>query len=131
MADLKTYGAKDPPYEGDFEREWSELYGRATDYLSNQGFTFGPFPDTDSWVVDEHYNLCLLQVETTNLDLIHPRIIDGLRSILNDYPAFALTMKLIRTADRPGMGIIIYQGKIEDELLRDHLPAPYRDFIYS
>lgn len=53
---------------------WTSLRERVIAYLEETGKRFGPFTATDFWVVDDDFNLCLIQVEILDLDLLQPAV---------------------------------------------------------
>lgn len=118
----------------EFFRIWSELRDRTIVYLESFGNSFGPFTDTDFWVVDDDLDLYLLQVEVGVLELLRPDVIHGLRDILADYPEFGMAIRVNFHGKGgetwPAMGITIYRGEIVDGLKRDYLPAEFRSLSY-
>ncbi|MGP9811885.1 hypothetical protein ACTZWT_10275 [Rhodopseudomonas sp. NSM] len=116
-----------------FLQTWSELRDRAIAYLEGFGKEIDPLGHKDFWVVDDDYDLYLLQVEIMSLDLLQPAVIYGLRDLLRDYPDFAMTVAVVAPhgITWPRMGITLFEGQIIDGLKRGSLPLPYQEIQYK
>jgi hypothetical protein len=112
---------------------WTELRDRVIFYLEGFGMRIDAFGHKDFWVVDDDLNIAMVQVEISNLALLHPPVIYGLRDLLADYPPFAITVAVIGPdgARWPRMGISLYKGQIIDGLKRAYLPGELRDVQYA
>jgi hypothetical protein len=115
---------------------WTELRDRVIGYLEGLGMSIDPFGHKDFWVVDHDLNIAMVQVEISNLALLHPPVIYGLRDLLVDYPHFAITVAVIGPhgadgARWPRMGISLYKGQIIDGLKRAYLPGELREVRYA
>ena len=114
-------------------QNWASLRDHVIRYLESFGKRFGPFTDTDFWVVDEYYSIGLVQVEVLALDLFDPPVIFGLQALLIDYPQFGITVAAVPPdgVRWPRMGVSILPDVIVDGLKRAYLPEKYRTLHYE
>lgn len=112
---------------------WNDMRDRVISHLESFGKAIGPFGDKDFWVVDDDYDLFLIQVEVMALDLLDPPVIYGLRDLLDMHPRFAITVAVVppRRTAWPRMGLTLEKGLIVDGLKRDHLPEGIRGVRYD
>ncbi len=131
---MATKSGDPPPLTRDeFERVWNAKRDRVISFIASFGRSFGPFTDTDFWVVDDDFDIYLIQVEINNVDLLQPEVIYGLRDMLDEEPEFAITVAVVPPdgVKWPRMGLSLVRGLIIDGLKRDFLPAPYRNLHYA
>lgn len=126
-------GGERPNTRDGFLPIWNDLRSRVIAYLEDTGKRFGPFTDTDFWVVDDDFGVCLIQVEVLDLDLLRPEVIHGLRALLIGYPGFAITVAVVppKGAEWPRMGLSLLPDVIVDGLKRSYLPTEYRRLEYE
>jgi len=141
MSALTRVGAEDGTNSGRrrpltreaFEPIWNAKRARVIAFLESFGKSFGPFTDTDFWVVDDDLDLYVIQVEINTVDLLQPQVIYGLRDMLDEDPEFAITVAVVPSdgIKWPRMGLTLERGLIIDGLKREFLPAPYCNLHYA
>lgn len=115
------------------EREWQILHDRITQSLDRFGKK-GPIRDGDYWLVDDNWGWYCQQLEFQNLNLLQPHVIKSLQGLLVGYPKWEITVRIDvpgKEQEWPGMGLIIYDDEIIDELQRDYFPIEFRNFTYE
>jgi hypothetical protein len=109
---------------------WRKLFDE-TELLLKDFAHQGLIGSDDYWLVDEDWGWDVLQIELP-LSLAWPPIAKKLQLILARYADWRIT---IRLADRPegwpGMGIVISQDKIIDDLKREYFPAEFRSITFD
>lgn len=115
------------------ELDWGELYERIAGYLKPLG-TESPIGKGDYWLLDENWGQRLHRIEVQNLNFLAPSVVGELQLLLSDYPDWEIAMAVdVPGTERqwPGMGLVISKDGIVDELRREFLPKPIRDFRYE
>jgi hypothetical protein len=77
------------------------------------------FGNGDYWLVDEDLGSYRQKLEVQNLNLLHPRIIKSLQSLLDGYPDWEIMFRVdVRGKENvwPAMGLIIHDHEIIDDL---------------
>jgi len=115
------------------ERDWQTLHDRIDATLQRFGKK-DAFRDGDYWLLDEDWGRFQQEVEVQNLDLLEPVVVEELQSHLQGYPEWQITIRvdvLGKEESWPGMGLILMESSILDELQRDYLPGKFRDMNYK
>lgn len=115
------------------DREWQILHDRITETLDRFGRK-DAFGNGDYWLVDDNWGWRRHQLEIQNLNLIRPHIIAALQENLFGYPEWYITAGIypgLQDWPESGMGLIIYNDEIVDELQRRYLPLEFRDLRYE
>ena len=74
------------------------------------------------------------KVEVQNLHLLQPEVIKALQGALAGYPNWRIMFQVDvpgKEKSWPGMGLIIYDDEIEDDLQREFLPPEFRNIVYE
>jgi hypothetical protein len=82
----------------------------------------------DNWGWHRH------QVEIGNLNFLKPHVIKALQATLAGYPNWSVSVQVDVPESGvtwPGMGLIIYDDEIEDDLRREYLPEEFRTIVYE
>jgi hypothetical protein len=119
--------------KADQERDWHVLHDAITRALDRFGKK-NAFGDGEYWLVDDNYGPRRHRLEFQNLDLFRIDILRQLQAVLADYPDWWITIRADGPGKEriwPGMGVIIYQDEIVDELRREFLPERFRDTIFG
>lgn len=119
--------------KADQERDWKILHDEITRVLDRFGRK-NAFGDGDYWLVDDNWGSRRHRLEFQNLDLFQIDILRQLQAVLAGYPDWCITIQADapgRETIRPGMGVIVYEGEIVDELQRDFPPERFRDTIFG
>lgn len=115
------------------EKKWQILHDRITETLDPFG-TKDPFGKGDYWLLDENWGWEQQQLEIQNLSLLHPSIVKALQALLAACPHWDISVSVAVPGigdDWPGMGLLIYQDEIIDELQRGYFPPAFRNFFYE
>ncbi len=112
------------------EAEWKVLHDRVDEVLVRYG-KVDAFGKGDYWLVDENLGLWRQMIELNNLTLLDPAIIKQLQDLLADYPDWEIAVRVVIAGHEDiGMGLIISNDEIIDDLQRDYLPAEFRNLTY-
>lgn len=118
------------------ERVFDALYRRTREAMSKHGreadFT-PPVGYGDYLVVNEFMWYGRLCIALTDVHMLHPRVIESLREVLQDFPGWLIQLLLERphASDRwPGMGLYVRAHEVVDYLQREYFPPEYRDMVY-
>jgi hypothetical protein len=115
------------------ERIWQSLNDRATEALD----AFGKKDyrgRADYWIVDDDWGPDLLQVEIKNPRMLQRDAIGALKRALDDYPGWQIIVRVFARqgeAPFPPMGLLISDGRVIDQLHREHLPPEFRQLTYE
>ncbi len=115
------------------QRAWQLLHDAVTATMNRFG-TKDARGRADYWLLDENWGWRTQQLEFQNLDLLQASLFDALRRLLVDFPDWDITVRIDVPDKRgvwPGMGLIIYEDEIVDELRRDVLPEKFRNLIFG
>src|SRR5262245_3192542 len=122
MSDLKTRR----------EAEWRILHDRITETLDRFGKK-NPFGKGDYWLLDDDWGTWRQELEIQNLELFKPHVVKLLQGLVVNYPDWEITMR-VDVPDKenvwPGMGLILHDDRIIDDLKRDYLPDEFRNIVY-
>jgi hypothetical protein len=113
-------------------REWELLYRAIRAVLQANGRE-DALGRGDYWLLDENWGAHRHKVEVQNLALLAPSVVIALKSLLNDYSDWEITLSVDRgdgKASMPAMGLIIRDNEIIDGLRRECLPEPCNQFAY-
>lgn len=109
------------------------LHDRIKETLDRVG-RIDPFGEGDYWLVDDDWGQFRHQLEFQNLELFRLDVIRSLQALLIDFPDWSISVRVDvpgTEASWPGMGLIIFNDRIVDELQRDYLPERFRQINYS
>jgi hypothetical protein len=115
------------------QAEWTILHDRIARQMDRFGLK-NPVRKGDYWLVDENLGLRAQKVEIQNLKLLRPEVIKALQSTLFGYPNWRIMFQVdVPGTEKswPGMGLIIYDDEIEDDLQREYLPEEFRNIVYE
>jgi hypothetical protein len=115
------------------QAEWAILHDRLAKLLDQFGKK-DPVRKGDYWLVDENLGLRAQKVEIQNLRLLRPEIIKALQGALAGYSNWRIMFQVdVPGTEKtwPGMGLIIYDDEIEDDLRREYLPEEFRAIVYE
>lgn len=115
------------------EKEWLILHDRITETLNRFGRK-DAFGKGDYWLLDDNWGRHQHEVEVQNLNLLKPHIIKSLQALLAEYSDWRITVSVAVPGtenDWPGMGLIVYDGEIIDELQREFLPQEFQSIKYK
>lgn len=113
--------------------EWQILHDRITKTLDGFRARKDAFGKGDYWLVDEDLGLYRQKLEVQNLNLLQPHIIKSLQALLNGYPDWEIMFQVAVPGKEdiwPGMGLIIHDDEIIDDLQREFLPEEFRHVTY-
>jgi hypothetical protein len=117
----------------DQARDWQILHDAITRVLDRYGRK-NAFGKGDYWLVDDNYGPRRHRLEFQNLDLFRTDILQQLQAVLAGYPDWRITIQVdVPGTEKiwPGMGLIVYENEIIDELQRDFLPERFRHTIFG
>ena len=117
----------------DQERDWQILHDAITRVLDKFGRK-NAFGDGDYWLVDDNYGTRRHRLEVQNLDLFRIDILRQLQATLAGFADWCITVQvdvLGKEKIWPGMGVIVYEDEIVDELQREFLPERFRNTIFG
>jgi hypothetical protein len=84
--------------------------------------------------LDENWGWFAHQLEFQNPALFKTVCIKALQALLTEYPDWEIRVRVDipeTEGKTPGMGIVITNDEIVDELRRDELPPEFRDLRYE
>ncbi len=111
--------------------EWQALHDRIAAMLDPFGRR-DAFGEGDYWLVDENLGPWRQRLEVRNLKLLQPTLIKALQELLSSYPRWEIVVEVCGLDEEwPGMGLIIRQDEIIDELQRRYFPEEFRHFFYQ
>jgi hypothetical protein len=113
--------------------EWRALHDRITEVLDRFGKK-DAFGDGDYWLLDDDWGRFTQEVEVQNLALLQAHIVRLLHALLADYPDWQVIIRVDRPEKKgiwPGMGLIVRDDEIVDELCREFLPPETRHITYE
>lgn len=113
--------------------EWQILHDRITETLDRFGKK-DCFGRGDYWLVDDDWGQYRLMLEVQNLNFLQPHIIKSLQALLDGYPDWEITFRVTPLGTEntwPGMGLIIHDDEIIDDLQREFLPEEFRSLRYE
>jgi hypothetical protein len=115
------------------ERIWRRLYDRAKlvlDRFSQQedGGKLG------YWIISDDWGPDFLQIEVTDLRLLHRDAVGALKRVLDDFPGWQIVMFVFAPDTEPPlprMGLLISDGRVYNDLKREFLPPEFRQITYE
>ncbi len=119
--------------KADQARDWQILHDEITRVLDRYGKK-DAFGRGDYWLVDDNYGPRRHRLEFQNLDLFQIDIVRRLQAVLSGFPDWRITIQVDVPGKEeiwPGMGLIVYENEIIDELQREFLPVRFRDTIFG
>jgi hypothetical protein len=72
-------------------RAWDDLYERVAELLARYG-TEDSSGDRDYWVNEDNYGWRRVTIIVQNLNMLKPEIVDGLRRLLANLPAWEIAV---------------------------------------
>jgi hypothetical protein len=114
-------------------RAWDDLYERVAELLARYG-TEDSSGNRDYWVNEDNYGWRRVTIIVQNLNMLKPEIVDGLRRLLANLPAWeiAVAVDVVGEGESwPLMGLTIRKHEIIDGLQREYFPEEFRDFQYA
>jgi hypothetical protein len=115
-------------------REWGVLFVKIQEALA----PFGELWDFerkkgDYWLRDDNWGNFQHSVEVQNLALLKPVVIMALQKVLVGYPDWEIIVKVEppTRGQWPGMGLVLRDDEIIDDLERDFLPKEYQSLAYA
>ncbi len=113
------------------QAEWQVLYDRIAAVLERYG-KIDYCDGADYWLVDENLGGWSQKIEAGKLTVLKPEIIKQLQDLLADYPDWEIAVRVVLAGHEDiGMGLIIANDEIIDDLQRELLPAEFRNLTYS
>jgi hypothetical protein len=115
------------------EKEWVLIYRDIKRMLEPYGKE-DAFGKGDYLLVDDNWGNHQQKLEVQNLNLIRPRIVELLQSILAPYPDWEIVIGIDapeRKAGWPPMGLTVRSHEIIDGLQRQYLPAEFQTLKYK
>ena len=115
------------------QREWPLLHDLVDATMQRFGEK-NAFRKGDYWLLDENWGWWQQQLEVQNLNLLAPNVIAALQGVLVAYPDWQITIRVDVPGKEdvwPGMGLVIEQDGIVDDLQRQYLPADIQRFRYA
>lgn len=115
------------------EDAWEYFYQQVCNVLRTFG-TEDHFGRADYLVVDDNYGWPETHIEIHNLQMIAPRIVAQLQSLLAKNRGWQISVAVNVPGTKPAwpvMGLTIRADEIVDGLQRQYLPEPYRSFRYE
>jgi hypothetical protein len=115
------------------EAEWRVLHDRITETLGRFGKK-DAFGKGDYWLLDDNWGTWRQEIEAQNLNLLQPHIVKLLQALLADYPDWEITVRVDVLGKEnvwPGMGLVIHDDGIIDDLRREFLPEEFRNIVYE
>lgn len=116
------------------ERKWQILYERIAAALATFGRPYDYREGGDCFLLDENLGWFAHQLEFQNSAMFQPACIKALQALLAEYPDWEILVRVDipeTEGKTPGMGIVIANDEIVDELRRDELPPEFRDLKYE
>jgi hypothetical protein len=115
------------------ERIWRRLYDRAKvvlDRFSQQrdGGKLG------YWIISDDWGPDFLQIEVTDLRLLHRDAVGALKRVLDDFPGWQIIMRIFALDTEPPlprMGLLISDGRVYNDLKREFLPPEFRQLNWD
>jgi hypothetical protein len=117
----------------DQERDWQVLYHAITRVLDRFGKKDAR-GKKDYWLVDDNWGPRRHRLLFQNLDLFQMDILRQLQAVLAGYAEWCITIQVDVCGKEkiwPGMGVIVYEDEIVDELRREFLPERFRDTVFG
>src|SRR5437879_6094530 len=115
------------------EAEWRVLHDRITETLGRFGKK-DAFGKGDYWLLDDNWGTWRQEIEAQNLNLLQPHIVKLLQALLADYPDWEITVRVDVLGKEnvwPGMGLVIHDDGIIDDLRREFLPEEFHNIVYE
>jgi hypothetical protein len=116
------------------DREWEVLFVKIEEALR----PFGEHWDLESekgdyWLVDDNWGNFQHRLELQNLALLKPVVIAALQKVLEGYPDWQIAVSPEPPTENPwpGMGLLIRENEIIDDLEREYLPKEYQNLTYA
>lgn len=85
-------------------------------------------------MLDDNWGRFKHRVEVQTLDLLKPAVIKSLQKLLAGYPDWEIVVAVDIPEKKdvwPGMGLVIAENEIVDELEREYLPREFKDLMYE
>ncbi|MFC5067651.1 hypothetical protein [Flaviflagellibacter deserti] len=111
--------------------EWQLLFDSIQLYFSNRGYD----EDQDYWILEDDYGFPSQQIVVSNLFLLQPTIMQGLRKLLDLFPEWQIFVGVDVSQhgelSAPEMGLILRRHEVIDGLQRAWLPLEFRELMYE
>lgn len=113
---------------------WTLLRDRVVALMGRLG-TRHQSPDYkgDYYLLDEDTGQQMVKIELVNNDLLRPDIVKSLQALLSGYPDWVIAVQVDgvdAAGTRRGMGVLIAEDRIFDDLKREYLPANFQDMRF-
>jgi len=108
------------------DREWSILCERIREILRRFGEEDDGGERKDYLLVDDNLGLWQHRIETHNLEMVRPNVIELLKTSLIGFPNWEIVVALGDFG-----GLVIRDDEIIDGLRRENVPAEFRTIQYE
>jgi hypothetical protein len=115
-------------------REWTALYSQIRAVLQRMGEEDDYPGRKDYWLVNENLGLWQHKIETNNLEMVRPIVIESLRKLLTGYSNWEIAIAVVPPGtDKvwPAMGLVIRDDEIIDGLQRQYFPKEFQSLAYE
>lgn len=113
---------------------WTMLRDRVVALMDRFGTRYH-YPENrgDYYLLDEDTGQNMVKIELVNNDLLRPDIVKSLQALLSGYPDWVIAVQVDgvdAAGTRRGMGVLIAEDRIFDDLKREYLPANFQDMRF-
>jgi hypothetical protein len=115
------------------ERDWGILYERISKLLQQFG-KVDAIGEGDYWLIDENWGFDQHKVEVQNLNLLDPKIVKSLQTLLGGFPDWEIMIAVALPGTEgiwPAMGLVIRRDEIIDGLQRQYFPKEFQNVRYE
>ena len=113
-------------------REWLSLYHRIREILQQYGKEDDYLEHNDYHLVYDNLGLWQHKIETSNLEIVRPCVIESLKQLLSGYPNWEIVIAVSNPEKGwPPMGLVIRDDEIVDGLQRDYFPREFQTVEYE
>jgi hypothetical protein len=113
-------------------REWLALYRQIREILQQFGEEDEYLEEKDYHLVYDNLGLWQHKIETSNLEMVRPVVIESLRKLLVGYPNWEIVIAVSNSEKAwPPMGLVIHDDEIIDGLQRQYFPREFQTMEYK